>query len=68
MTKMGQREYVRRQAEKVGLQIPLFFDEKPDKAQILRDQLEILQQKLREQGNNILVDAPPAEASKSHSR
>lgn len=45
---MGQREYVRRQAEKVGLQIPLFFDEKPDKAQVLREQLEILQRKLIE--------------------
>jgi hypothetical protein len=40
---MSQREYVRRQAETVGLQIPLFWDEKPDKSKILRDELSRLQ-------------------------
>lgn len=61
---MGQREYVRRQAEKVGLQIPLFHDEKPDKTKILRDTMQQLQEQLQKQKDVFMpVDEPTKPSS-----
>jgi hypothetical protein len=50
--KMSQREYVRRQAETVGLQVPLFWDEKPDKSKIVRDEISRLQKLAKETISN----------------